>query len=205
MSEKELHDLLLAEKPEGAHHNEDKCPICLVREASQEENVAEITQEQHQALLDAAVEKAKDEATAVSDAEILSLGEQLAAAKEESESQNVKVTELEALIAERDESDRLDVLADERAELVRAADINFSDEQIEDRKLSWAKKDEEEFNALVEDYKAVATAKSDDGKGKETPPPSDFDGTRETAGDETTPNTLKEFFGSSLTAADSAL
>jgi hypothetical protein len=205
MSEKELHDLLLAEKPEGAHHNEDKCPICLVREeASQEENVAEITQEQHQALIDAAVEKAKDEAVAASDAEILSLGEQLAAAKEESESQNVKVTELEALIAERDESDRLDELADERAELVRAAEINFSDEQIEARKLSWAKKDEEEFNALVEDYKAVATAKSDEND-DETPPPSDFDGTRETAGDETTPNTLKEFFGSDLTAADTAL
>lgn len=205
MSEKELHDLLLKDKPEGAQHDEDKCPICLVREASQEEKekVADITQEQHEALVETAVEKAKGELQGAHDAEVLTLNEQLEEATKASEEKDARIAELEAQIAERDEKDRLNELADERAELVRAANVNFSDEQIEQRKMSWAKKDEEEFEALLEDYKAVAKAKVDGGDGK--PPKLPLDGTRETAGDDTSPNALKEFFGSNLSAADAAL
>lgn len=201
MSEKELHDLLLKEKPEGAQHDSDKCPICLVREASQEEKeVAEITQEQHEALLDTAVEKAKTEVRTSVDAEILSLNEQLAQAKEDIESKDETIAELQARIDAREESDRLSALAEERVELIRAADVNFSDEQIEARKESWASMAEEDFTALLEDYKAVATAKVQ--SNEEKPPKSSFSGTRETAGESTGPKALREFFGSVTSAAE---
>ncbi len=198
MSQTKLHDLLLEGKPEGAHHNQDKCPICSGREASQEENVADnnanLTQEQHEALVLAAVEKAIDEGKTESDAEILRLNEQLAQANEETESKDATITELNTQIEKRDETERLDELADERAELVRAAKINFSDEQIESRKESWAKKDQDEFEALVEDYKAVATAKKVVNK-TEKPLGNDLDVTRVTAGNDTGPNALRAFFG----------
>jgi TolA-binding protein len=205
MSEKELHDLLLEKKPEGAKHDEDKCPICLAGEISQEEKVAEITQEQHEALLEAAVEKAKSELSSDHDAEVLSLNEQLSTAQSEIESLNARISEFETQEAERDEQARLEALADERAELVRAAEVNFSDEQIEARKLQWAKKDEEEFAALLEDYKEVAKAAAPESPGGGAPKSKVLTGTRETAGDDTTPNALEAFFGASVSAADAAL
>lgn len=205
MSEKELHDLLLEKKPEGAKHDEDKCPICLAGEISQEEKVAEITQEQHEALLEAAVEKAKSELSSNHDAEVLSLNEQLSTAKDEIESLKARISEFETQEAEREEEARLNALADERAELVRAAEVNFSDEQIEARKLQWAKKDEEEFAALLEDYKEVAKAAVPESNGGGAPKSKVLTGTRETAGDDTTPNALEAFFGADLSPADAAL
>jgi len=204
-SYKELHDLLLEGKPEGADHDQDKCPICSkVKEtASQEENVTDeaiFTTEQHEQLLSAAVENAKGEATAEADAEVLRLNEQLKQAEGKAEAAETKVAGLETSISDRDEAERLDTLADVRAELVKKA-VNFSDEQIEARKESWAKKDDEEFEALVEDYKAAAeaaTAKS--GNKDEGKPKSKFDGIRQTAGDDTGPEALKEFFHTGLAA-----
>ena len=80
--------------------------------------------------------------------------------------------------------------------------VNFSDEQIEARKESWSKKTDEEFQALVEDYKAAAeaaSAKSDDGEDEDIPK-SKFDGTRTTAGDDTGPESVKTFFETGLAA-----
>jgi hypothetical protein len=193
---------LLEGKPDGANHDAAKCPLCSSRAtASQEENVdeAKFTQEQLDQLVSAAVEKATDSAKAETDAEILRLNEQLKQAEDKAEAAETKVTELETSISDRDEADRLAELADERAKLVKAA-VNFSDEQIESRKASWATKTDEEFDALLEDYKAAAAAKASDGKGDETPPPTGFDGTRDTAGDKTGPDALKEFFGAGLAA-----
>lgn len=197
----ELHDLLLQSKPEGANHDEKKCPICASEvTASQEENVAEaiFSQEQHEQLLATAIEKAREEASAETNAEISRLTELAEQQEARAQAAETKVAELEAQISERDEADRLAKLADERAELVKAA-VDFSDEQIENRKMSWATKDEEEFNALLEDYKAAAAAKASEEK-EEVLPKSKFDGTRETAGDETGPDALKAFFGSGLAA-----
>lgn len=205
MSVDELHNLLLEKKPEGAEHDESKCPICLVGETSEEEKVAEITQEQHEALLEAAVEKAKSELASDHDAEILSLNEQLSQAKEEKEALEARIAEFEAQEQQREEEARLEALADERVELVRAAEVNFSDEQIESRKGQWAKMDEEEFNALLEDYKEVAKAAAEGSGGENKPPKSGFTGTRETAGDQTTPNALEQFFGANMSSADAAL
>ncbi len=207
-SHEELHDLLLASKPEGAIHEKDKCPICSeVSTASQEENVdeAKFTQEQLDALVSAAVEKATEEAaaevTATTDAETLRLNEQLKQAEDKAEVAEAQVSKLETSISDQVEANRLAELADTRAELVKTA-VNFSDEQIESRKESWSKKTDEEFDALVEDYKAAAeaaTAKSND-DGDEGKPKSKFDGTRTTAGDETGPESVKTFFSTGLSA-----
>ena len=211
-SYKELHDLLLEGKPEGADHDKGKCPICSGERdiASQEGNVSDeaiFTTEQHEQLLSAAVESAKAEATTDADAEVLSLNEQLKLAEEKTEAAETKVTEAETKVTElessnsdRDEAERLGTLADERAELVKAA-VNFTDEQIEARKESWAKRDEEEFEALVEDYKAAAEAATEkSGENKKTPTKTKFDGTRTTAGDDTGPESVKKFFETGLTA-----
>ena len=189
------HDWLLEHRPEGAEHDEDSCPYCKREAASEkeEDKVSDkiFTQDQHEALLSAAVEKATAEAVAKVDAEILRLNEQLEQALADLESEKAKVAELEAEIAERDEKARLEALATERAKLVRAV-ANFSDEQIEARRESWAKMSEEDFEVYLEDIKAVASA-----SGKEGGPKSDFDGTRETAGDEGSGlKVLQEFLGS---------
>lgn len=164
------------------------------------------TTEQHEQLLSAAVESAKAEATTDADAEVLSLNEQLKLAEEKTEAAETKVTETETKVTElessnsdRDEAERLSELADERAELVKAA-VNFTDEQIEARKESWAKKDDEEFEALVEDYKAAAEAATSKSDEKKKTPVSKFDGIRVTAGDDTGPESVKAFFDSGLTA-----
>ncbi len=200
----ELHNLLLEGKPEGASHEKDKCPICSSRAtASQEENVeaeAIFTTEQHEQLLSAAVEKATETAQTDFDAEILRLNEQVKQADEKTEVAETKFSTLETSNSERDEAERLSTLADVRAELVKAA-VNFDDEQIDSRKESWATKTEEEFDSLLEDYKAAATAAVTKSKEKEEKPPkTKFDGTRITAGDETGPTALSEFFGQNLTA-----
>jgi hypothetical protein len=201
---RELHDLLLEGKPEGADHDKGKCPICTgeIETASQEENVADeaiFTTEQHEQLLSAAVENAKAEATADADAEVLRLNEQLKQAEGKAEAAETQVTELESKISDRDEAERLAALADERAELVKAA-VNFSDEQIEARKESWATKDDEEFEALVEDYKAAADAATEKSEDDGKTPESKFDGTRQTAGEDTGPESVKKFFDTGLAA-----
>lgn len=159
------------------------------------------THEQHEQLVGAAVENAKETATADSDAEILRLNEQVKQAEETATKAEAQVSELEKSNSDRDETERLATLADERAELVKAA-VNFSDEQVETRKASWAAKTEEEFDALIEDYKAAAaTASTKKSSDEAKPPKSKLDSTRETAGDQTGPEALQEFFGTSLAPA----
>jgi len=148
----------------------------------------------------AAVEKATETATTDSDAEVLRLNEQVKQAEEKATKAEAKVSDLEKSISDRDETERLATLADERAELVKAA-VNFSDEQVETRKASWAAKTEEEFDALIEDYKVAAATASTEKPKEVKPPKSKLDGTRETAGDQTGPEALKEFFGTSLAPA----
>ncbi len=191
------HDWLLKHRPEGAEHDTDLCPFCSREAASEKEedkvNDKIFTQEQHEALLSAAVEKATAEAVAKVDAEILRLNEQLEQAQAELEASKQKVAELEAAEAERAEKDRLEALATERAKLVRAV-AKFSDEQIEARRMAWAKMSDEDFEAYVEDIKvASAGAAKDSGEGLK----SDFDGTRETAGESGSDfDVIAEFLGS---------
>ncbi len=85
VDEKAVHDLLLANRPNGADHDPTSCAFCTKAASKEEEkNVTDqaiFTQEQHEQLLASAVETASAEAAATADAEILTLNEQLDAAK----------------------------------------------------------------------------------------------------------------------------
>lgn len=178
-----VHDWLLEHKPEAANHDATNCSFCVEKASTEENKVAEdkiFTQEQHEQLLAAAVESAISEATSKMDAEVLRLNEKVEELEMATEGKDQTIDELKASIEERDEKARLAELAAERRELVRAK-ANFTDEQLDARAESWAKMEEDEFNAYLEDIEAVAKASKSD-----TTPPSIFESTRETAseGDE---------------------
>lgn len=196
--EQELHDWLLEHKPEGANHKADECKWCKESE-SREENVSDkiFTQEQLDQLVASAVDKAVSEARKTADGEILTLNARLEDAATALKESEVKVTELSTKISEREEADRLAAVAAERAKQV-AAVANFSQEQIEARQDGWAKMDEAAFNAYLEDVQLVAKSSKE-----KKPATTKFDGTRETAGDETEKSVIDSFFNTSaLSYAD---
>jgi len=198
-----LHDALLEIKPEGVVHDEF-CPFCT--EAASEHEEEDVTdqaifnEEQHEQLLASAVEKALEEASALTDKEILRLNEQLEEAEKALTEKDTELASLQSTITDREESDRLEALADERVELVQAV-ANFSDEQVDARKASWAKMDEDAFSGYVADIKvAVAAVETLD---SEDAPKSSFDGTRVTAGEEGTETGAVKSFLSGLTSTQS--
>lgn len=136
------------------------------------------TREQHEQLLQSAVERASTEARAAADAEVLSLNEQLTVANQTIADRDATIEELRAQIAERDEAERLATLAEERAKLVQEA-ANFSADQVKARKETWAKMAEGDFAVYLEDIREAAKASGEKTKLPETK----LDGTRETAGD----------------------
>lgn len=196
-----IHDWLLEHRPEGASHDEDDCHLCTQGPSGLEEAVTDeqkiFTQELHEQLLESAVEKALNEAQKASDAEILRLNERVEAAEKELIDRDATIEELTSKIAEREEQDRLEALADERVELVKAV-ANFSDDQVAERRLAWAKMTEEAFGAYLEDIRVVAKSPKDE----EEVPPTEFDGTRETAGEGgTEQDAVKSFFKTALDQA----
>ncbi len=198
-----LHDKLREGLPEGAECLDD-CPYCPDKpeRASTGGNVSDnakvFDQETVDSLLDAARSKAADEARA-------EVAEELATAKDALEAKDEELTkavaEVESLKSdndEREETARLDELADERSAQV-AEVTKFSDEQLEERKAGWAKMEEVAFEALLADLKEVsesAEQASKDGNKKPRVPKTKLDADRETAGKTgTDTERLKEFFG----------
>jgi hypothetical protein len=202
MTDQQKHDLLMEMRPDGAQHDEAICMHCT-RKASEEgvivaeEAKAIFTQEQHEQLLATAVERAKVEATATADAEVLSLNEQLDAATTVAEDAARTIAELETAADDRDEAERLAVIEGERVEAVKAV-AEFSDEQVETRKEAWTNMSEDDFEAYLDDLRAVAKA----APAAEKVPDSSFDGTRATAGaDGTEDFVISDFFSSDLSSA----
>lgn len=196
VTEQVLHDWLLGHKPEGAEeHNPVTCAYCTEKASHQEETVSTekqmISQEQHEALLASAVEKATATAQAELDAEILRLNEKLEEATTALTERDAEIETLKSEISTRDEAARLEALAAERVELVQAA-AHFSKEQIDARRSVWANMSEGDFTAYLEDITAVAKSSGDDKK----IPDSKFDGTRATAGEEgVETSAIKALFG----------
>jgi len=205
LTEKDIHDFLLANRPEGAAHDVTSCGFCTATASDQEENVSAdqkiFTQEQHEQLLASAVEKAVGETTVSTDGEILRLNGQLEEAKTALVERDTAITELNSKIAAREEEDRLNVLTDERVEQVKAV-ASFSDEQIEARKAGWAKMDPEVFASVLEDYAAVAKAAVEPKSPTTDLPKTSFDGTRQTAGEASTEvGVVERFFSDGLATA----
>jgi len=200
-----LHDALLEIQPEGAVHD-PLCPLCAETASEhKEEDVTDqaiFTEEQHEQLLTSAVEKALETASAATDTEILRLNEQLEEAAKALAEKDTEVEDLKSTITAREESDRLEALADERVEAVQAV-ANFSAEQIEDRKESWSKMDDEAFVAYLDDIKVVLEAAADADDGDDDEPDTTFDGTRATAGKEGTELGAVSAFLTGLSATQS--
>lgn len=184
--DKELHDKLRAELPATASCIQD-CPFCAETESSSKETKVSdkvYTQEALDALLADARSKAAEEARAETDKALAEVQAQLADKEAALDTATSRVEELENEISKRDEEARLAEIADERAAKV-AEVTDFSDDQIEQRKATWAAMSEEAFESVLADFKAVtesAKAHSDKGDDKK-PPASKFSGTRETAGE----------------------
>lgn len=199
-----LHDALLEIQPEGVVHD-PLCPLCAETASEhKEEDVTDqaiFTEEQHEQLLTSAVEKALETASAATDKEILRLNDQLEEAAKALEEKDTEVENLKSAIADREESDRLEALAAERVEAVQAV-ANFSDEQIDARKESWSKMDDEAFEAYLGDIKdAIAAAAEAEEDGDDDEPDTNFDGTRATAGKEGTELGAVSAFLSGLSSA----
>lgn len=197
-----IHDLLLANKPDGAEHDPLACTFCTKQASEEEEDDvtdAVFTKEQHEQLLVSAIEEASKDAVATADAEILTLNEQLEAANAALTEKDTQIVDLETNISDRDEKVRLDALAGERVAAVKAV-ANFTDEQIEERKESWAKMDDEAFAAYLEDIQTVAKAAAE--KKSDQLPKTKFDGTRQTAGEDgTETSAVSAFFDHGLPVA----
>lgn len=204
VSEQLIHDWLLEHRPEGAEHESTSCAFCTTKASKEEENVtdkATFTQEQHDALLASAVDRAVAESNQALDAEVLRLNAQLEEVEKAASEKDERIAELEKNIEDRDEAVRLEALADERVAAVKAV-ASFTDEQIKTRRESWSRMEETAFAAYLEDIKVAVAVKEEAKEDDSDASDSSFDGTRETAGEEGTEvSVIETFFTEGLSIA----
>lgn len=176
---KELHDRLMAERPEGAAHEPDSCPFCAMEDVP-------MTDDEIQAKIDAAVasavaEKDKEiadlkaaqqtnetdaavkEAVASKDAELADLRKELdetvlKLANAESE-HSALVTYLENEKAAAEQREQAAARKDSRLEKLRSV-AKFPDDYLTANADRFAAMDDEEFEARCAEYAALAPAGS---------------------------------------------
>lgn len=180
MSPKEIHDQLLAEIPEGANHEEAECPFCNVNSVGGGDMSKTYTEDELTAAVNEAVAPVK-EAAASELAELKVELDELRAAKAADEIQDevatikaqldqtelrateaeARVTEIlgyfEGLAAEADAAAALEAAKAERLAVISEA-ASFSDEYVASNIDRWVALSEEDFAALLEDWKAVKSA-----------------------------------------------
>lgn len=177
---KESHDILLSEKPEGAHHNEAECPFCLSNDTG--EHMKTFSEEEVQALVQTAVAtataalqteldeiKGSEEAKAVE----AKIAEARAEAEEKVADLQARLDEavLEATAAKSEKDEILAWLENEKDAAEAAAMLEarreervaqvaevaaFPQEYVQENADRWAGLEDEAFEALLRDYKAVA-------------------------------------------------
>lgn len=186
LSPKEIHDMLLSEKPEDATHEEAECPFCNDNTSvGGGDTMTEIKTYTEEDLSDA-VREALAPVTEAAEAaearanELASELEALRAANEAEETQTeveilksdldkatLRAEEAEARVEEVlsyfNELSELEEIAkyleDVKAERLDALkDFAFSEERIEANIDRWVAMSEEDFAALVEDYEAIHSA-----------------------------------------------
>lgn len=183
----EEHDRLKAELPAGSCIQD--CPFCADTQiASKEDKVSDekiYDQVTLDALLASARSEAAQEAKTATATELAEVQASLEAKDEALVAANAKIEELEGQIAKTAEDAQLADLAEERASKV-AEVTAFTEQQVNERKASWAEMGEEAFAQMLVDFKSVTenakAVKVDDKK----PPVTKFNATRETAGDKGT-------------------
>lgn len=185
-SYKQIHDLLLQKMPTSASHESGTCPFCAnVEAASEEEKVSAekiYSQEQLDSVLKAAVDVAVADAKKEADAELLQANSELEALKASVATHEARIKDFESEIEQREEQERIEALATDRVKEIRVV-ASFTDEQVDARKERWAKMTEDDFKALIEDYREIASGRASNEGTKKS---SLFDGTRQTAGENNT-------------------
>lgn len=176
MELKELHDALLESQPSGVDHDTASCPLCAPVEGgdmsktySQEEFDAAVaealnplrkeledmkaSQEQTEIEARIANEKAELE-TRISEIQA-ELDSAVLKAAEAEKQHGELVAYLEALVAEEAQAAELARRTEERLTVVREV-ASFPEEYIEANTSRWVALDDESFEALVNDWRAVA-------------------------------------------------
>lgn len=184
----QLHAGLLAEIPEGVEHVTDDCPFCNPNIGKDLPQGGEMTKEYSQEELDAAVaaaiqpiqaaledlkksqeETEVDSRIATVKAELETKISELQAeldsavlrAAEAEKTHSEFVAALDALKAEEDAAVEVARRKDERLVTVREV-ASFPDDYLEANADRWAELDVEAFDALINDWKAISSAKKDD-------------------------------------------
>lgn len=183
---KELHDRLLAVKPEDASHDAETCGICngTITDSEhanvdlQEVPLKTYTEDEYNALLaqvadleskvkeldsvrqESAVEAKIAEVQTQFEAQVSELQTKLDTAvlevKAAQDEKDGVVAYFEALAAEATKAEEIAALREERIAKVKEV-ASFPDEHIAARAEAWAALDEESFEALLADWKAVAS------------------------------------------------
>lgn len=185
MTLKEQHDKLLEEMPEGASHDADGCPICNPEndDSFGGGDMKTYTEEE----FTAAVQEAVAPLQAAAEARVAELEAQVTAMRASAEHEEAKgqiaevqaeldKAELRVSAAEQKYADLVAALEEaaaaeaeatarserqtERLEAVKA-NASFSDEYVSNNIDRWVAMSDEDFAALIEDWKAVSAASSD--------------------------------------------
>jgi hypothetical protein len=189
---KQLHDHLLANKPEGVEH--ETCELCHVSENTPEggaENMQTYTAEEVQAAVDAAVAtlvaqvaelegaiKTSEVAAAVeavkaeAEAKILELQDALDVAVLEKQAAIDELAgfkaDLEALEAARVEAEAVAAREEARLEQVRST-VNFTEEYLEANKARFAAMSDEDFETRLAEWAALSPKKESTSEGSAIP------------------------------------
>lgn len=214
MSSKDLHDLALKIKPEGDSHDESSCKYCQetrddhtggnVSKTYTEEELKIEVAEATKALADRVAELESAKAADEVDARVTELKaeyeEKIADLQKVMDDKVIEAegakTELENtlsyLTAEdqaKTETEEAEARKAERVAQVKEAS-NFPDDYLDANAERWSKATDEEFAAMVEDYK-INTAKAEKTEKVEIPAKTELKGTRETSNQESIESPLR--------------
>lgn len=178
-----LHDMFMAKMPEGASHEADDCPVCKGELADDKGgSVTTYTEEEVQELrtqisgLEAQVREYADsnresefqtkidEAKTELETKVAELQSQLDTTVLEAETAKTERENLLAWLEEQrisaEEAAAIAARRDERISKVREV-ASFPDEHVEKNADRWAQLSDEDFEAALEDWRAVSAKKSE--------------------------------------------
>lgn len=184
---KELHDQLLATKPEGSEHDIASCPLCQIETLDLNEggvSMSELTQADVDAAVESAVEAATkplqdqittltaskeeveiqkriDEATEPLQTQVTDLQSQLDVAVLEATTAKESLTNTVAYLEDmKTQEEALVSLAAAKTErLAKIAEVaTFPEDFIAANGDRWAMLDQEDFDTLIDSFKHVSTA-----------------------------------------------